>query len=163
MLFTKKQLFCRTSDSSLELERWPRDVSSILQLWGHLPGYQHSGNLMRGEGKGSQHLGCQLSLNSSVSGIAALFSAVLGVPKPKSLCQSLYRIVSPCLCQQGECGHLASGSWRGDPAQISPLNFLFGAPPNLLCIKWTTNLPLQIYCFHRFVNFSFFFFLTRSR
>ena len=51
---------------------------------------------------------------SSVSGIAALFSAVLGVPKPKSLCQSLYRIDSPCLCQQGECGHLASGSWRGD-------------------------------------------------
>lgn len=41
------------------------------------------------EGKGSQHSGCQLSLNSSVFGIVALFSAVLGVPKPESLCQSL--------------------------------------------------------------------------
>ena len=48
------------------------------------------------------------------------------------------------------------------PAQISPLN-LFGAPPNLLCIKWTTNLPLQIYCFHRFVNFSFFFYLLKVK
>ena len=49
------------------------------------------------------------------------------------------------------------------PAQISPLNFLFGAPPNLLCLKWTTNLPLQIYCFHRFVNFSFFFNLLKLK
>ena len=158
MLFTKKQLFCRTSDSSLELERWPRDVSCILELWGHLPGYQHSGNLMVGEVKGSQHLGCQLLLNSSVSGIAALFSAVLGVPKPKSLCQSLYRIDSPCLCQQGECGHLASGSWRGDLCVSKWVIRAFSQPfPTpvlslfeLLPVGWAKRWPHRCVAVHFF-------------
>lgn len=64
---------------------------------GHLPGYQHSGNLMGEEGKGSQHSGCQRSLNSSVFGLVALFSTVPGVPKPESLCETLYRRNSLCL------------------------------------------------------------------